>query len=150
MIYFSFSEISIAIVSFFLLGCFFGAFYQSLICVYNFLRLSLLIPKYSYLKYNNIRYTNFNLEQKCNKKILLHLLDFAFVIVFGISSLLFYYVFLDGAIRLFPLLFTAVGYCISLNFFSIVFSKVINKALRCFLIFLLHIEFIILFPLFFE
>ena len=149
MIYFSFWEIRIAILSFFALGCFFAVFYQSLICIYNFLKLALAIPIYSFLKYNNIEYIDFNLEQKHRNKLLSHLLDFVFIILFGIVSLLFYYVFLDGTIRLFPFIFTLIGYSISLKLSSIFFSKIINKVLHSFLKTLLHIEFIILFPIFF-
>lgn len=148
MIYFSFSEILVASVSFFLLGCLFGGLYQSLITVYNFLKVLFSLPKYSYIRYKKIQISKFNLEQKISNSFLYQIVDFFFALLFGIFLLLWWYVFLDGSIRLFPILFVSSGYLISLKFFSALFSKVINKASSCLLKILLHINFLVLFPIF--
>ena len=144
MIYSSIYEILIATISFFILGILFGGLYNSFSYFCLFLKGMILLPKNAYLKYAKKLKTNYNSEQNCKND----LMDFLFILLFGISYILFSYVFLDGSLRLFSVFFTIAGYVISFKILSSFFTLTVRKFILGVLKISESLFFIFLLPLF--
>ena len=148
MIYFSIKEIVSAIVSFFILGCFFGGVYNSSLILLNFFKKVLVLPIYSYKKYNRTLKSHIITRQKRKSKSFINIFDLLFILIISIFFILFSYVFLDGSIRLFSLFFFILGYILSLNFLSGYITTVLTKATDFLFSLILLLCFIVLYPAF--
>ena len=148
MIYFSFGEIIVSTISFFCLGLLFGALYKSFITIYFFLKELFALPLLTYKKYNKLNISQINLRQKIKTDIISQIIDFFFVITYCAFLILFYYIFLDGVPRFFPIMFSILGYLISFKFLSPIFEKLLNKLFNFLLMTLLNLCFIVFYPIF--
>lgn len=149
MIYFSIKEIITSIISFFILGCFCGGAYKSSYILLDFSKKLLALPVYSYRKHNKNLKLDIIIRQRARSELFTNIFDFLFTVLISISFILFSYVFLDGSVRAFSLLFFAFGYILSLNFLSGYITVILIKSTNCLFLFFLFIYCILLYPLFF-
>jgi hypothetical protein len=75
--------------------------------------------------------------------------DVIFISALGICVILFFYVFLDGYIRVFPLIFLSIGYFISYKSLGFAFSVTLKRCFDIILKTATSLVFVFTFPLFF-
>lgn len=148
MIYFTPYETIIALTAFFILGCFFGGVYNLCGCFCHLIKTLIFLPITAYLKYKKTYKSAYNIRQNSVSLIAFQCVDFLFVLFIGISYILLTYIFLDGAIRIFSLIFFIIGYILALKVISPFFSKAINKAVVLIQNSLEQTAYVILFPIF--
>lgn len=132
-----------------LFGTLFGAAYSSFKIILAFPVRVVFLPLYSFKKYFNIQNTKQKQEQNLVYKILNHILDFVFMILLTVSLMVISYIFSDGAVRAYSILFFAIGYIFSFKFLSRPFSFFSIKSTGLIYAVLANLTFLILYPMFF-
>lgn len=127
MIYFSTRETLSAIFSFFVLGGFFGGIYNSFELLITFLKQVVVIPICIFKKYIVSNKKRVKFRQKRKTSIYKSVFDFLFILICALFFILFSYLFLDAAIRMFTLISFSLGCVISYKFLGRQFSGLIRK-----------------------
>ena len=111
MLYFSFHELSLAYLSFIFLGLIFGTLYPCAFTLASGIgRLTRLPSDVRTLikKPSRERISEINIRVVHVNSFLKNLIDFIILTIFGISQILLSYVFLDGTVRILPLVLSTV------------------------------------------
>ena len=148
MIYFSTQETLSAIVSFFILGGFFGGIYNSFELLINLVPQILILPIRVLKKYIVMNKKRVKPKQKYKISVYKNIFDFVFIIICTLFFILFSYLFLDAATRTFSLISFAFGYIISYKFLGRQFSILIRKTTDIIYRVLYLIYSLLIYPLF--